>query len=197
MFGNLLSISLDGSFSDPLWCTVSDLDEVERNVVYLEMCSELNKITDMEAIFKIAHSNGRAVMIESPVYFFSFQPVLTAIQEHKNLNDVWPEIISPKTAHPQRPKHLRDDTPVQSSTVGRNRKLIVGDFARPGGVDRLIDAPSLDSSQLEAIQLALTNRLSIIQGPPGTGKTFIGLKLVEILLATKALRGPIVVLTYK
>ena len=49
--------------------------------------------------------------------------------------------------------------------------------------------------------MALTQKLSIIQGPPGTGKTYIGLKIVEILLQNKAkwyplLQSPILVVSY-
>ena len=40
-----------------------------------------------------------------------------------------------------------------------------------------------DAEQLEAVRLALTNRVSLTQGPPGTGKTFIGAKIAEILLS--------------
>ncbi|XP_022102749.1 uncharacterized protein LOC110985763 [Acanthaster planci] len=40
----------------------------------------------------------------------------------------------------------------------------------------------LDDSQKDALQTALTREFAIIQGPPGTGKTYIGLKIVELLL---------------
>ena len=43
----------------------------------------------------------------------------------------------------------------------------------------------LDSSQLNAIQTALTQEIAVIQGPPGTGKTYIGLKIVEGLLQNR------------
>ena len=39
-----------------------------------------------------------------------------------------------------------------------------------------------DPSQCAALYAALTRKVAIIQGPPGTGKTFIGLKIVEVLL---------------
>ena len=39
-----------------------------------------------------------------------------------------------------------------------------------------------DDQQREALQLALTNRVSLTQGPPGTGKTFVGAMLAEVLL---------------
>jgi len=40
----------------------------------------------------------------------------------------------------------------------------------------------LEESQYEAVKLALKNKLAIIQGPPGTGKTYIGVKLVQLLI---------------
>ena len=48
----------------------------------------------------------------------------------------------------------------------------------------------LDQSQLAAVQMALTQELSLIQGPPGTGKTYIGLKIVEVLLQNKQIWDP-------
>jgi len=43
----------------------------------------------------------------------------------------------------------------------------------------------LDNSQCNALKSALTTEFSLIQGPPGTGKTFIGLKIVQVLLANE------------
>ena len=48
----------------------------------------------------------------------------------------------------------------------------------------------LDSSQLNAIQTALTQEIAVIQGPPGTGKTYIGLKTVEGLLQNRHIWDP-------
>lgn len=56
----------------------------------------------------------------------------------------------------------------------------------------------LDTSQLDAVELALHNRVAVVQGPPGTGKTFIGYRLAELLLSVSTLPlGPILVLSYK
>jgi hypothetical protein len=56
----------------------------------------------------------------------------------------------------------------------------------------------LDHSQLDAIELALHNRVAVIQGPPGTGKTFIGFKLAQLLLSVSTRPpGPILVVSYK
>ena len=43
----------------------------------------------------------------------------------------------------------------------------------------------MDQSQIDALKLALTQEVAVIQGPPGTGKTFVGLKIVEVLLNNK------------
>ncbi|GLJ13963.1 hypothetical protein SUGI_0223310 [Cryptomeria japonica] len=58
--------------------------------------------------------------------------------------------------------------------------------------------PILDQSQLGAVNLALNNRLVLIQGPPGTGKTYVGVRILELLLTANSLpSGPVVVITYK
>ena len=49
---------------------------------------------------------------------------------------------------------------------------------------------NLDSSQMQALQAALTQELSVIQGPPGTGKTFIGMKIVQSFLANRTVWDP-------
>jgi len=43
----------------------------------------------------------------------------------------------------------------------------------------------LDLSQYNALKAALTTEFVVIQGPPGTGKTYIGLKIVQVLLANE------------
>ena len=48
----------------------------------------------------------------------------------------------------------------------------------------------MDQSQLEAIQMGLTQEIAVIQGPPGTGKTYIGQKIVEALLNNRHLWDP-------
>ena len=66
------------------------------------------------------------------------------------------------------------------------------------GVIRQMFASDLDESQLDAVELALHNRVTVIQGPPGTGKTFIGYKLIELLLSVSTLpKRPILVLACK
>ncbi len=63
------------------------------------------------------------------------------------------------------------------------------------------ESTDLDDSQMEAIKAAMTQDLSVIQGPPGTGKTYIGLKIVQGLLANRQVwdphkKSPILVVCY-
>ena len=54
----------------------------------------------------------------------------------------------------------------------------------------------LDRGQCEGLVAALTREYALIQGPPGTGKSFLGVKLLRVLLAHKRSRnlGPILVM---
>ena len=53
---------------------------------------------------------------------------------------------------------------------------------RDAGLEPDCYLQTLDASQLAAVRLALTRELAIVQGPPGTGKTFVGLKVMRMLL---------------
>ncbi|XP_038069894.1 NFX1-type zinc finger-containing protein 1-like [Patiria miniata] len=62
----------------------------------------------------------------------------------------------------------------------------------------------LDESQRRAVYAALTQELAVIQGPPGTGKTYVGLKIMEVLLnkrnrdvwSGEKIKRPILVVCY-
>ena len=53
-----------------------------------------------------------------------------------------------------------------------------------------VDQVQLDESQLKAMKMALTQKVSVIQGPPGTGKTYIGMKIVQALLTNRKIWDP-------
>ena len=81
--------------------------------------------------------------------------------------------------------------------------------AQAGGVEVLSargwpshDRLKLDDSQYKALHSALTKELAIVQGPPGTGKTYLGLKILKMLLHNSqawndpAQRRPLLVVCY-
>ncbi|KLU92338.1 hypothetical protein MAPG_11284 [Magnaporthiopsis poae ATCC 64411] len=65
-------------------------------------------------------------------------------------------------------------------------------------LDRLVAETGLDRGQAAALVAALTTEYALLQGPPGTGKSYLGVKLLQVLLACKlsAGLGPIVVICY-
>ncbi len=68
----------------------------------------------------------------------------------------------------------------------------------PGEVDLYgVEAwTGLDRGQCQGLVAALTREYALIQGPPGTGKSYLGVKLLQVLLAHKAVcsLGPIIVM---
>lgn len=64
-------------------------------------------------------------------------------------------------------------------------------------LDQLESETDLDRGQCLALICALTREYALIQGPPGTGKSYLGVKLIQVLIACKeaAKLGPIVVMS--
>lgn len=62
-------------------------------------------------------------------------------------------------------------------------------------VDELQKETILDRGQCRALLAALTREFAFIQGPPGTGKSYLGVQLMQVLLACQkeADLGPIIV----
>ncbi|EPE32162.1 P-loop containing nucleoside triphosphate hydrolase [Glarea lozoyensis ATCC 20868] len=67
-----------------------------------------------------------------------------------------------------------------------------------GVLSEIEERTSLDRAQCEALIAALTREFALLQGPPGTGKTYLGVKLMSVILACKAKAdlGPVVVVCY-
>ncbi|CAM9306733.1 unnamed protein product [Pylaiella littoralis] len=81
-----------------------------------------------------------------------------------------------------------------SAGVAALRSVSMLDEAR-FPISDLLENTTLDKAQLEALLAALSQEVALIQGPPGTGKTFVGAKVVRLLLTNRDMlrhwRGPI------
>ena len=198
MFGNLLCLSTTGTFSDPIWATVSNRNVLPKhNVVLVELLTECNTMTDYDAIIQLHSKAGNVVMAESPTYYRAHQPVLKTLQQVKP--DDLPfsdELVSAQAYGP--PEYLETNSTASVDTgiiYKRGKRMDIISLAYE---ESEIGETTFDPSQEAALKQALINRVAIIQGPPGTGKTFIGTKLVQLLLSCKERPyGPILVLTYK
>ncbi|KAK6500438.1 hypothetical protein TWF481_010782 [Arthrobotrys musiformis] len=65
-------------------------------------------------------------------------------------------------------------------------------------IKTLLDNTTLDEGQARSLVKALSREVGLIQGPPGTGKSFVGTKIVKVLLANKvkARLGPVLCVCY-
>ncbi|XP_028413718.1 NFX1-type zinc finger-containing protein 1-like [Dendronephthya gigantea] len=216
MFGNLVCISLNRKFDDVIWAVVSNRDTDILNkhkIIMLELIDENTKKMSQIISSLQAHA-GSGVMVESPTYYHSLSPILRSLKEFDMESfPLQAEVVyADKTS--QQPNYLRHANTVDTSPIYKESPSKRGffaswmspndisngtmDFARFLEVFNAHSSTSLEASQTEALKQALTNRLAIIQGPPGCGKTFIGVKIVQLLLSLSPKLGkPILLLTYK
>ena len=203
IFGSLLCLSDDDFYTIFLATVVKrDAKLLKDGLVTVQFESDV-----LEKILKIDPSR-RFTMVESTAYFEAYRHILEGLQRAsaENLTDQLPlfkrylvdcQLNPPVPA----PRYIRfSENPefrlkeVLSITEGKNPKvLLTADWSWPA--DR---HTGLDPSQLRAFRAALTQEVSVIQGPPGTGKTYIGLKVVEALVANqhKSSHFPLLVLCY-
>ena len=205
MFGNLLCISVSGTFRDPIWATVCtrDVKVLEKSqTIFVELCTECNTLSDADVVALLCNSQGRGVMVESPTYYKAYQPVLAKLQsidpETLPFQEELIDVTANRDGELNYPKYITDDTTIKPSKVFDGLKA---DVDVPLSMLETIkgDFPTtLDEYQLVAVLHMIQNRVALVQGPPGTGKTFIGIKLLLALLTLSTVPDkPILVVTYK
>ena len=176
MYGNLVCLSPNNQFTDPIWATVSnrDVDLLNKSSVICVVISDFNDKPLGHMINILQANGGRTIMVESPNYFESFKSILKTLQSSDiascSLSDQIVFSIEGDIPRYQ----LKQDIPEKYEDITKD----------------------LETNQGIAFDYCLESSLGIIQGPPGTGKTYIGTKLVELLLEYK-LDSPILILTYK
>ena len=206
IFGNLLCLSLDGSFSEPLWAVVAHCEvDGARARTFVQLCTEYNPCDDLSALLKLQRSKV-TLMAESPTYFNAVRPVLRVLQSHDpNSMPFRSELVdgqrpshtdaSATAEWPAAPAYITPSTELPTASVFPQQATMSAESF----VARLTDPTGLqttfDESQRHAMAAALQQRVAVIQGPPGTGKSFVGRELACMLM--DLLRGPVLVITYK
>lgn len=204
MFGNLLGLSRSGQFDDIIWATVASREHLKtQQVVMLELCSEINTLSDADTIQTLFSFQGRGMAVESPTYYRAYGPILKALQKQDpdslSFKDELVNLKQPTAADFITSQSTVKISPILSEDVlSRVEESSLTQRLRSLTSGSLSSHTIFDESQDKAIAETLKHKIGIVQGPPGTGKTFIGIKLTEILLSlsTKP-SGPILVLTYK
>jgi hypothetical protein len=204
IFGSLLCLSDDGFYKCIFFATVvtRDRKQLKDGLVTVQFETDA-----LEEVFQIDPSR-RFTMVESTAYFEAYRHILEGLQRAsaENLTDQLPifkrYLVDCKLNPPvPAPRYIRfSGNPefhlkkVLGIVHGMNPNVVLtDDFSWPSH-----KCTKLDPSQLSAFRAALTQEVSVIQGPPGTGKTFIGLKIVEALVANqhKSSHFPLLVLCY-
>ncbi|XP_014279348.1 NFX1-type zinc finger-containing protein 1 [Halyomorpha halys] len=135
----------------------------------------------------------KCTIIEPKVFFNPYYQVLKTIKKiNPNIFPMEKYIIDARTEiNP--PLYLNKDT--KYSIGGNEVKL-----------DNIVSYEhseifALNEFQISALQAALTKEFVLIQGPPGTGKSYLGLKIINILLNNyshwKKDASPILVICYR
>lgn len=210
IYGNLVCISND-NFSTMVLGSVADRtpEKLRQGIIGIEFESDIRNF-DMSRHFTMIESRAYFVAYKHVLQALKEMP--ENIPMEKYVVRVEPLIDPPQYLAPDKIYDLRvmrssslmrraeavmrlhrmwrgqnqhEDEEDQDEDVDTTPEL--RRLARVQVTRTLIDWPSeaelgLDSSQRRALRSALTRELAIIQGPPGTGKTFIGLKIVQILL---------------
>jgi len=181
MFGNLLLISPSGNFRDGILATVSTRDaEIlkKHQIIFVELCGASIGVDDFTALKSLTHNSDRMIMVECPTYFRAYHPVLRALQMKKPSELPFQEQL----VRGQTPENVLPDYIDESELITMEKSVV----------------PTLDIYQERALKYAFRNEIACIQGPPGTGKTYIGIKIVQMLLNMQCKpSSPILVITYK
>ncbi|RPA83460.1 P-loop containing nucleoside triphosphate hydrolase protein [Ascobolus immersus RN42] len=149
---------------------------IERDIDLLAVDQVIVEFTGKDALFQaLLALMNKTVYLELVVVntaFFACEPILQRLQDTSEIN--FPEELLFMERQPiDQHEKLLD----LIEKLNSNPQEFVQDVAS-GIKGKDI---RLDGSQIESINEALNNRVSLIQGPPGTGKSFVGALLVKSL----------------
>ncbi|BFZ12701.1 hypothetical protein BsWGS_15740 [Bradybaena similaris] len=202
IFGSLLCLSKD-NFESVLFATVTQCDEenLAKGII------TVNFKTGLDDVFN-STSSDVYILAETSAYFESYCHVLEGLQEMVTKLPLQDYIIHCKTEL-KPPRYLFSSGRARGVPKYDLSCLMENDITCKVPVLTTVKWPKaevmcLNESQRAAAQLALTKELAIIQGPPGTGKTYVGLKVMQVLLENKHImaesgrknRDPILVVCY-
>ncbi|KAM0157524.1 hypothetical protein ACHAPG_004647 [Botrytis cinerea] len=220
----LCLLSFNGTKCTPIFLTVTrksphfDLDHSlvlnkPRSIVTAKLATR--SFNDLESLTLLNSSSATGILVELPsVILATFTPILENLQDMQRLNRLpfrqWilpdrRQLGSSATLNIPPPLYARGsrfayslDSILQDSSGGNLLiKPSESSFHDAGLIDQIEQRTELDRGQSEALLAALLREFCHIQGPPGTGKSFLGVKLVKVLLSCQTARlGPIIIVCY-
>ncbi|KAM0744848.1 hypothetical protein ACQRIT_000232 [Beauveria bassiana] len=173
---------------------------------------------NLETLVGLSSSRAQGVLVEFPGQIpATFVPILENLQNMQRLGSLpfqsWilPDRIErgleDTAANIPPPRYARKPGFTFSlNPILKNSSLDAVNFSidpcsisdSEGLIGRMEAETDLDRGQCRALIAALTREFALIQGPPGTGKSYLGVKLMKVLLncQARAALGPIVVVCY-
>ncbi|KAF8243672.1 hypothetical protein K440DRAFT_636872 [Wilcoxina mikolae CBS 423.85] len=139
---------------------------------------------------------GTNVLVNVPgMLYASFEPFLERLKSlHKRPVLPFTKWIAPAAGTHYATKNGWVDIPpplyvravdIDLSCIKTNRYPLIFSVQCPLTVEQLQQHTSLDRGQCEGFIMSLMHELALVQGPPGTGKSYVGNKLVQVLLANR------------
>ncbi|ESZ93857.1 hypothetical protein SBOR_5754 [Sclerotinia borealis F-4128] len=202
----LCLLSFNGTRCSPLFLTVtkkSTAPESDHNlvshksqaIITAKLATQNPK--DFESLTLLNSGAVEGILVELPgVILSTFTPILENLQDMQRLNRfpfrqwILPDRrgIGGAATLDVPPPLSRGDLLINTSEATVNDASLI---------DEIEQRTELDRGQSEALLSALLREFCHIQGPPGTGKSFLGVRLVKVLLACKTARlGPIIIVCY-
>lgn len=162
----------------------------------------------LQQLIQTYHMKGEGILVDLPGLIPStFTPILKNLQKMIRAEELaFRQWIIPRpnsgNAVLVPPRYARGagfSFCLDSITKSSASPLTLSAAASPDDptiIDELATKTDLDRGQCQALVAALTREYALIQGPPGTGKSFLGVKLIRVLLACaeKARLGPIIIM---
>ena len=186
MYGSLVCLSNDGFTSNIVFASISNRDpqQLEKGMVHIK--------PEGDSAFLPWNSHQEYTMVESSAYYEAYRHILSSLQNaevhtmpfKQYLVDVdCEEVGQPTYLNPQGEPSVYDLSSALNCKC--TSVALTEDDSWPEA-----SRTQLDSSQLKAMKMALTQDVALIQGPPGTGKTYMGIKIVEALVRNRSVWGP-------
>ncbi|PAA54843.1 hypothetical protein BOX15_Mlig030831g1, partial [Macrostomum lignano] len=171
LFGTLLCLSFDETFTDIFWATVSgrDVNFFEKSgLVLIELCSDADSGLCNTALLCRLHASSGTVWLAEAETFAPYQAYKAVFNCLQSL----------------RSKPIPLEKPLLESTFN----------SIP--VTCQIEAPKIfDPSQVEAYNSCLRCNVSVVSGPSGSGKTLFTAHLVSALSRQQNVSDPVLLLT--
>ena len=186
MYGSLVCLSSDGFTSNIVLASISNRDpkELEKGMVQIKL--------EGDSAFLPWNSRQEYTMVESSAYYEAYRHILSSLQNAEV--DTMPfkqYLVDVNCKEVGQPTYLNHQgkPSVYDLSSALNCKCtpvaLTEDDSWPE-----VSKTQLDSSQLKAMKMALTQDVALIQGPPGTGKTYMGIKIVEALVHNRSVWDP-------